>query len=95
MSVSAEDAQLWAVTGNDLLSGRVVYLSHTGGYVDNLMSARLFSTLQTAQASLELAITFSRDVNDLHMMMLTRSGDKAIASAMREHIRQHGPTTHT
>ena len=95
MSVSAEDVQVWAVTGNDLLSGRVVYLSHTGGYVDNLASARLFPSLQTAQASVEMAITFSRDVNDLHVMMLTRSGDKATASGMREHIRQHGPTTHT
>lgn len=95
MSVTAAvETQVWAVTGNDLLSGRVVYLSHTGGFVDNLASARLFSTLQTAQACLELAITFSQDVNDLHVMMLTRSGDKAIASGMREHIRQHGPTTH-
>ena len=92
MSMSAKDIKVWAVTGNDLLSGRVVYLSHTGGYVDNLTSARMFSTLQTAQACLELALTFSRNVNDLHVMMLTRSGDKAIACAMREHIRQYGPT---
>ena len=93
MSGPSEDIKVWAVTGNDLLSGRVVYLSHTGGFVDNLVSARLFSTVQTAQACFELAITFSQHVNDLHVMEVIRSGDTPAALGMREHIRQHGPTT--
>ena len=92
MNPPDENTTLWAVTGNDLLSGRVAYLGNAGGFVTGLESARLFSKQQSAQACLDLAITFSQDMVDLHLIALTRSDDVVAAKTLREQIRHHGPS---
>ena len=91
MKPPVSETKVWGVTGNDLLSGRVVYLSSAGGFVNELSSARLFSEREPAEACLELALRFLQNVNDLHLVALFQSGDAITAETMRERIRQHGP----
>ena len=91
MNTHDVETKVWAVTGNDLLSGRVVYLSTTGGFVNNLTAARLFSEQPAAEACLQLALAFSQDVNDLHLMALIKSSDALMAETMRERVRHYGP----
>ncbi|MEO0398401.1 MAG: DUF2849 domain-containing protein [Pseudomonadota bacterium] len=81
-----------AVTANLLTDGRVVYLGPEGDWVERLQEAQLFADDAAADAALASVAARIKDVADAYLIDATEDGAAAGREAIRETIRNNGPT---
>ncbi|MEM6413632.1 MAG: DUF2849 domain-containing protein [Pseudomonadota bacterium] len=83
-----------AVTANLLTNGRVVYLGADGQWVERLADAMLFEG-EGADTALAEASKRSREIADIYLIEVGEHGNAAGREAIRETIRNAGPTVRT
>jgi uncharacterized protein DUF2849 len=82
------------VTGNDLVSGRVVYLKSDGGWSERIGESRIGDTEEDGQVLLANAqmAAARQDIVDPYLIDVERVGAGIRPLRYRESIRANGPT---
>jgi len=82
------------ITGNDLVSGSVVFQTGRGWSMD-IAEAEILTSPQAVETALvrAAAATAGNRVVDAYAIHVARSGDGLMPSRLRERIRATGPTT--
>ncbi len=80
-----------AITGNELKSGRVVYLSAAGVWTEHLKDAAVFAD-DAADVALEAAQARVLDIADVYLIDVAEDAAPAGRAALKETIRAAGPT---
>lgn len=81
------------ITGNDLKSGRVVYLKADGGWTTALREGRVLADQAEARAALaEAERTTARQVVAPYLIDVAGGDGAPRPARFREHIRATGPT---
>lgn len=82
------------LTGNELLSGAVVYLDAEGHWGEDLQKARLFAKEDAEARDAAIAATKATGmVISIEAEAVTVEGDVIVPNRIRERIRSEGPTT--
>ncbi len=91
---SAKGSEYHFLTANHLLSGKVVYFSDEGKWVEDIKKAHLAKGQAEAEALLQRAEKTSgeHEVLDIYLFALDKKADGFSPSSIREHIRQLGPS---
>jgi len=79
------------ITGNDLRTGRVVYLAPCGSWVSDLPRAAHFEN-ESAEASLDAAMARTTEIAGAYLIEADAAGQPAGREAHREQIRARGPS---
>jgi hypothetical protein len=81
------------LTGNELMSGATVYLSMTGGWVEDLQQARVFLKEEAEARDAAIAATKkTMRINSLEIETVTLRDGAIHPDRIRERIRAAGPT---
>lgn len=83
------------ITGNRLDTGRVIYLGSDHQWVDRFSQALLFSAMDDAQAAMDIASTRTTQIADLYIVEANADGIPGGREALKETIRNLGPTMRT
>lgn len=83
-----------AVTANRLDTGRVIYLDQNDAWTERLSDAALFDA-SAADAALARAALRKTEVADIYLIDASADGAPAGREAIREGIRDGGPTIRT
>lgn len=86
-------AHLEILTGNELTSGATVYLDASGKWVEDINSARLFSSADAEAKEAAMAATKKTlRILSLDAETVTVVDGRIVADRIRERIRAEGPT---
>ena len=83
---------VYILTGNDLLTGDVVYLDKAGQLSGQLAGAVHFPDIQQAEAALSAVELAAEYLSSLYVMPANLAGDRVSAQSLKEQIRATGPT---
>ena len=87
-----KDRPVYILTGNDLLTGEVVYLDKAGQLSAHLANAVHFPDIQQAEAALSAFDLAAGSSSSLYVIPANLVGNRVSVHSLKEQIRVTGPT---
>lgn len=87
-----KDRSVYILTGNDLLTGEVVYLNKAGQLSAHLAEAAHFPDIQRSEAALSAFELAAEPSSSLYVIPANLAGNRVSVHSLKEQIRATGPT---
>lgn len=90
--IHAQTQLVHLITGNDLMTGDVIYLHKIKGFVKNISQASYWADGEDAARQLSLVEAAQDKITGLYLMKAKDNGEHIAPLTLKEKIRAYGPT---